>query len=131
MDAQLQSVGGGGPPKWDPQAHLRIYISHSPSYSGSFVLVMNPNYGFLSPKSHLVFDENFETVPHLRDGTIPENWEELVANSKEKSIEGFYGITKKYFEGEVDKSADPQAADNHQTSSSAASQKNGVPTSSS
>ena len=33
LDASLQSVGGGGPPKWDPQACLGIYLDHSPSHA--------------------------------------------------------------------------------------------------
>ena len=55
---------------------------------------MNPNTGMVSPQFHLVFDDNFETVPHLRAGTVPENWEDLVTNSIEKSTEGFYDVTK-------------------------------------
>ena len=56
---------------------------------------MNPKSGLVSPQFHLVFDDNFETVPHLWAGNVPENWAELVASSKEKSIEGFYNVTKK------------------------------------
>ena len=93
MDACLQSVGGGVPPKWDPRACLGIFISHCPSHAGSVVLVMNPKYGLVSPPFHLFSGENFETVPHLQSGTAPENWAELVASSKEKSIEGFYYVT--------------------------------------
>ena len=55
---------------------------------------MNPKSGLVSPQIYLVFDENFETVPHLRAGTVPDNWAELVASSKEKSIEVFYDVTK-------------------------------------
>ena len=43
-------------------------------------MVMNPKTGLVSPQFHLIFDENFETVPHLRAGTVPENWEDLVTN---------------------------------------------------
>ena len=49
LDARLQSVGGGGPPKWDPRAHFGIYIGHSPSHAGSVALVMNPQTGLVSP----------------------------------------------------------------------------------
>ena len=91
---------------------------------------MNPNSGLVSPQFHLVFYDNFETVPHIRSGTVPENWEQLVASSKEKSLEGFYDVKKTWFEGKVDPSADPQAAANHQMSSSAASHPNGGLTSS-
>ena len=58
---------------------------------------------------HLIFDNNFETVPHLRAGTVPENWVDLVTNSREKSIEVFYDITKTWFDGEVDITADSPA----------------------
>ena len=80
--AHLQSVGGGGSPTWDPRARLGIYLGHSPYHVGRVALVMDPKSGFVSPQFYLVFDDNFETVPHLRAGTIPENWAELVASSK-------------------------------------------------
>ena len=47
-------------------------------------------------------DDDFATVPSLRGGTMPENWQQLVSNSKEKSIEGFYDVTKMWFEAGVD-----------------------------
>ena len=72
-------------------------------------MVMNPKTGLVSPQFHLVFDENFETVPHLRAGTVPENWANLVNNSRQKSTEGFYDITKTWFDGEVDITADSPA----------------------
>ena len=70
LDERLQSVGGGGPPKWDPRARLGIYLGQSPSHAGSVDLVVNPNTGLVSPQFHFVFDDNFETVPHLRAGTV-------------------------------------------------------------
>ena len=70
---------------------------------------MNPKTGLVSPQFHLVFDDNFETVPHLRAGTVPENWSDFVTNSREKSTEGFYDITKTWFDGEVDITADSPA----------------------
>ena len=89
LDAVLQSVGGGGLPKWDPRARIGIYLGHSPSHAGSVALVMNPKTGLVSPKFNLEFNDNFETVPHLCAGTVPENWADLVTNSREKSTEGF------------------------------------------
>ena len=59
LDARQQRVGGGGPTKWDPRYHLRIYLGHYPSRAGSVVLVMNPKCGLVSPQFHLVFDDNF------------------------------------------------------------------------
>ena len=57
----------------------------------------------------MVFDDNFETVPHLRAGNVPENWADLVTNSREKSTDGFYDITKTWFDVEVDITADSPA----------------------
>ena len=82
LDDSLQSVGGGGPPKWDPRAFLGIYLGRYPSHAGSIALVVNTKSGLVSPQFYLVFDENFETVPHLWAGTVPENWSQLVASSK-------------------------------------------------
>ena len=55
---------------------------------------MNPKTGLVYPQFHLVFDEKFETVPHLRAGTFTESWTYLVTNSREKITEGFYDIKK-------------------------------------
>ena len=65
LDARLQSVGGAGPPKWDPRYRLGIYVGHSPSHAGSVALVLNPESGLISPQFHVVFDNNFTTVLHL------------------------------------------------------------------
>ena len=67
---------------------------------------MNPKTGLVSPQFYLVFDNNFETVPHLCPGTFPENWADLVTNSREKSTEGFYDITKTWFDGKVEITTD-------------------------
>ena len=92
---------------------------------------MNLKSGLVSPQFNLVFHDNLETLSHLWAGTVPENWAQLVASSKDNSLEGFNDVTKTWFEGKVNLSSDPQSAANHQTSSSAASHPNGGQTSSS
>ena len=106
LDARLQDAGGPGVPKWEPRARLGIYVGHSPYHAGSVALVLNPKTGLVSPQFHVVFDDDFSTVPHLRSGTVPENWSELVRHSRQKSYDGFYDVTKTWFEGEQDPSAD-------------------------
>ena len=106
LDARLQSTSGAGPPEWDSRCRLGIYVGHSPSHAGSVALVLNPNTGLISPQFHVVFDDNFSTIPYLRSGTVPDNWKQLVDNSREKSVEGFYDVTKTWFEGEADIAAD-------------------------
>ena len=81
-------------------------MDHSPAHAGSVALVVNPKTGLISPQFHVMFDDNFSTVPHLRAGSVPENWKQLVDNSCEKSVEGFYDLTKTWFEGESDLTAD-------------------------
>ena len=71
LDDRLKRVGGGGPPKWYPRDRLVLYIGHSPSNSVSVALVMNPKSHLVPPKFHLIFDDNFEIVPHLWAGTVP------------------------------------------------------------
>jgi hypothetical protein len=48
-------------------------------------LVYNPSTGHVSPQFHVVFDDDFTTVPYMEAGTIPPNWEDPVTNSSEKS----------------------------------------------
>ena len=118
MGARLQESGGGRPPKWDPRARLGIYIGHSPSHAGSVVFVLNPRTGLVSPQYHVVIDDDFSTVPSLRAGTVPSNWKDLVDNTREKSADGFYNITKTWFEADspaprAPPSADPDVPDYH------------------
>ena len=53
----------------------------------------------------MVFDDDFSTVPHLRKGTVPPNWAKLVLNSREKSTEEYYDVTKTWFSPTPDESA--------------------------
>ena len=73
---------------------------------------MNPKTGLVYPQFHLVFDDNFETAPNLHAETVLENWPDLVTNSREKSTEGFYEITKTWFDEEVDITSDSPATSN-------------------
>ena len=73
LDARLQDADGPGAPKWEPRSWLGIYVGHLPYHAGSVALVMNAQTGLISPQFHVVFDDNFSTVPHLRSGTVPKN----------------------------------------------------------
>ena len=112
LDARLQDAGGPGAPKWEPRARLGIYVGHSPLHAGSVALVLNPKTGLVSPQFHVVFDDNFSTVPHLRAGTVPKNWAQLVESSSQKCVDGFFDVTKTWFEGTSDESAREQS-DSH------------------
>ncbi len=61
-------------------------------------LVLNPKTGLVSPQFHVVFDDDFSTVPHLRKGTVPPNWEKLVSGSGERSTDEFFDLQHTWFE---------------------------------
>ena len=69
-------------PKWEPRSRLGIYVGHSPCHAGSVALVLNPKSMHVSPLYHLVFDDEFTTVPFLASEEIPPNWAKLVAKSE-------------------------------------------------
>ena len=46
-------------------------------------LVWNPTTGRVIPQYHVVFDDDFTTVPYMEAGTLPPNWEDLVTYSSE------------------------------------------------
>ena len=45
----------------------------------------NPTTGRVSPQYHVVFDDDFMTVPYMEAGTLPPNWEDLVEHSCERA----------------------------------------------
>lgn len=105
LDSRLQS-NPKGVPKWEPRSRLGIYVGHSPAHAGSVALVLNPKTGLVSPQYHVVFDDQFTTVPHMRALTVPPNWEKLVRQSRELVTTEQFDLTKTWFEGENDITAD-------------------------
>ena len=69
-------------------------------------LVLNTKTGLVSPQFHVVFDDDFTTVPHLRKGTVPPNWIKLIIGSQEKSTDEVFDLTKTWFQPTNDESAD-------------------------
>ena len=94
-----------GVPKWDPRARLGIYLGRSPAHAGNVALVLNPSTGLVSPKYHVVFDDDFTTAPHLIKGTVPSNWEKLVLGSRERSTDELFYLTQTWMQPTSDKSA--------------------------
>jgi hypothetical protein len=68
-------------PKWEPHARMGIYVGCSPSHAANVSLILNPQTGHISPQLHVVYDNDFTTVPHLRTATVPAHWMELVKAS--------------------------------------------------
>ena len=112
LAAWLQSDGGVGPPKWEPRLHIVVYLGHLPFHSGSVALVWNPNTGRVSPQYHVVFDDDFSTVPYMEAGIIPTNWEDLVKYSSERATTKDVTLTDTCLNGppdmgEMDQLSDP------------------------
>ena len=91
LDHRLQS-SSIGPPKWEPRSCLGIYIGRSPFHAGSVALVLNPRTGLVSPQYHLVFDDDFSTVPFISSNEIPPHWSTLVSNSSERTPTADYKL---------------------------------------
>ena len=68
-------------------------------------LVLNPKTGLVSSQLHVVFDDDFTTVPHLRKGTVMPNWRKLVDGSCEKSTDEFVELQNTWFEPISDETA--------------------------
>ena len=80
-----EKAANGKMPKWDPRSRVGIYLGHSPCHAGSVALVLNPRTLHVSPQYHVVFDDQFTTVPYMKNGEVPPHWEELV-NSHSESV---------------------------------------------
>jgi hypothetical protein len=58
-----------------------IYVGGSPSHASNVALILNPHTGHVSPQFHVVYNDDFTTVPYLRTATVPPHWAELVCAS--------------------------------------------------
>ena len=70
-------------PKWEPRARTGLYIGHSPFHARSLVLVINIRTGHVSTQYHVVFDDTFSTVEHMKKVTVPGNWKNLIEDPSE------------------------------------------------
>jgi hypothetical protein len=65
---------------------MGIYVGRSPSHASNVALILNPMTGHISPQFHVVFDDDFTTVPYLRKMEVPPHWAELVRSSAEVQL---------------------------------------------
>jgi hypothetical protein len=68
-------------PKWEPCARMGIYDGRSPSHAENVSLILNPRTGHVSPQFIVVYNNDFTTVPYLRNATVPPHWVEIVKAS--------------------------------------------------
>lgn len=70
-------------PRWNPRSRPGAYLGKSKSHAGNISLVLNTRTRHVSPKYHLVYDDNFTTVNKSTNNTIPTNWETLFKEEQE------------------------------------------------
>ncbi len=85
LDHRLQS-GNSMIPKWEPRSRMGMYNGRSPSHAANVALIFNPCTGYIPLQFHVIFDNDFTTVPYLRTATIPPYWVDLVCASSKLHV---------------------------------------------
>ena len=70
-------------------------------------LVLNPQTGLLSSQFHVIFDDTFSTVSHMRDETIPPTWEDMCNNATESATGEAFNLAEVWFKELTHTSEDP------------------------
>ena len=65
---------------------MGLYVGRSPSHAANVALIFNPRTGHISPQFHVIFDDDFTTVPSLRTSQVPPFWAELVCASSKLHV---------------------------------------------
>ena len=86
LDA-VNQYGVIGTPKWEPRLHISIYLRYSPCHTDSVTLLLNLNSGMDSPQFHVMYNNEFMTIPYLTSDTPPPTWTNLLKHSFECSTD--------------------------------------------
>jgi hypothetical protein len=83
LDPRL--ADGDSIPKWNHRARMGMFLGFSNEHSSLVPLVLNLLTGHVSPQHHVIFDDNFETVPSLNpsESDIDDKFAALFDSSKE------------------------------------------------
>ena len=100
LDHQLQLAGRPGPPKWEPRSCIGVYLGHSHFHAGSIALVFNPKTVQVSPQYHVIFNDDFSTVPYMERGDVPPNWEDLCHLLAESATDVSVNLALKWMSGQ-------------------------------
>ncbi len=76
LDAALQD--GNKIPKWNPWAHLGLFLGFSDLHSSQVPLVLNVESRHISPQFHVIFDDKFETIHSMPSNqTLDQQWAKI------------------------------------------------------
>lgn len=88
LDPKLQD--GKSLPKWSPRSRRGQFLGVSPDHSSTIGRILNLVTGYISPQYHVVYDDQFTTVPNAASGGIFQNqpfdaasWDTLVSSGLE------------------------------------------------
>jgi hypothetical protein len=65
---------------------MGIYVGRSPLHASTVGLILNPCTGHVSPQFHVVYDDDFITVPYLCSADVPPHWAQLVEASSHLEV---------------------------------------------
>ena len=111
IDTYLQSAGGAGPPKWEPCSCIGVYLGHSPFHACSVALMWNPTTVRVSPQFHVVFGDDFSTVPYMKSGMLTPNWGDLVKYSSKMATTKDVNLVDTWFIGQSAEGTTGQLSD--------------------
>jgi hypothetical protein len=60
---------------------MGIYVGCVPSHASNVALILNPHTGHVLLQFHVMYDDDYTTLPYLRTATVPPHWAELVRAS--------------------------------------------------
>jgi hypothetical protein len=92
LDPKLQD--GKKVPKWEPRSRRGKFLGISPNHSSTIGLILNFRTGHVSPQYHVVYDDEFTTVPNAESGGLfnaerpfnAEQWQQLVEAGTERVL---------------------------------------------
>jgi hypothetical protein len=90
LDPRLQQ--GQKIPKWQPRSRQACYLGHSPRHAQTVPVVLNLKTGLCSPQYHVVFDDNFLSIPYSSRDSPPPQWSDMCQHHRVNVFEGEHRI---------------------------------------
>jgi hypothetical protein len=60
---------------------MGIHVGRLPSHASNVGLILNPCTEHVLPQFHVVYNDDFTTVPYLTTATVPPHWDKSVRAS--------------------------------------------------
>ena len=88
------------PPRWKPRARQGQFLGHSTVHSSSISLIRNLNTGSITPQYHVVYDDEYFTVPNYDSPAIgdtfdPSTWSRLIKSGLENYLDNLTDLERR------------------------------------